>query len=188
MASWKKENTVLTNRGNEILSLVSSGVGRLTVTRISSGSGFTPLTNLKGLTDLNTHRQDLELVRTQLSENGSVLSVRLSNEELTEAYNLSQLGVFVTHTNFSGEQLYMIAQCEQGSADFIPLPSDSRLTVNYSLSLVHGPVENLEITVTEALPIRGIDYWTAADVAAMQTYNENYIENYIDTVILGGSS
>ncbi|WP_089610098.1 collagen-like triple helix repeat-containing protein [Dehalobacterium formicoaceticum] len=33
-------------------------------------------------------------------------------------------------------------------------------------------------------PVRGTDYWTSADVAGM----ESYINNYIDVVILGGTS
>lgn len=33
-------------------------------------------------------------------------------------------------------------------------------------------------------PVRGTDYWTAADITTM----ESYINSYVNTVILGGAS
>lgn len=44
--------------------------------------------------------------------------------------------------------------------------------------------EGVLAAIAAITPVRGTDYWTADDISTM----ESYIDNYIDTVILGGTS
>lgn len=150
MAVWKPENFVITNTGLGILSRIASGTGDLTITRISSGSGFIAPASLRTMTQLTNKKQDFTLTKKEVLSQSIVINIRLTNEGLSESYDLSQIGIFVTHPDFSGEKLYMVAQCEQGTADSLPLPDLGILSLNYSLSIAYSPGTTVNVNVLEA--------------------------------------
>lgn len=167
MAVWKPENFVLTDVGREILNLVTLGTGSINITRVSSSSQVVTapiITKLKSSVAAGfSEKQQLQLVRTEPSPTGISLFVRLSNVGLLTAYNLRQIGVFVTHPSFTGEQLYMLAQSEDITFDVIPKDTDNAVSLDLSLSIVYGDGA-FTVTMTEASVVSAYCHIKYSDV------------------------
>lgn len=150
MATWNPDNVVLTQKGNEVLSKVQAGVGKLTVSRVVSGGGYVSPAQLYRQTAVTDLKQELTVTKTITDEQGSELALVLSNADLTTEYDLYQLGIYVTHPDFTGEVLYVIAQCNTDKPDHIPLPSVTVATMSYSMYMEHSGTANVEITIDPA--------------------------------------
>lgn len=150
MATWNPDNVVLTQKGSEVLSKVQAGVGKLTVSRVVSGGGYVSPAQLFRQTAVTTPMQELTITKTITDEQGSELALVLSNADLTTEYDLFQLGIYVTHPDFVGEVLYVIAQCNTDRPDHIPLPSVTVATMSYSMYMEHSGTAQVEITIDPA--------------------------------------
>lgn len=144
MAKWDNDNIILTAVGEEILAKVAAGIGKITVTRVVSGSSSVTPSRLSKLTAIPNIAQTFTIQKYSTTESGSSIEIQVSNESLTAEYNLWQIGVYVLHQDYTGEQLYMVAQAT--TPDAIPLPTETPLTMNYSLFLQHASTSNVEIT------------------------------------------
>jgi hypothetical protein len=146
MAKWTNNNVVFTNIGKDILARVQAGNGSITVTRVVSGSGRVSVGDLPAQTAVSSIKQELSISKLTTNSGGSSIDVQLSNAGLETGYNLNQIGVYVTHTAYTGEQLYMIAQCDVGEHDAIPLPTESPVTLFYGLYLSFSPTAPVTIS------------------------------------------
>lgn len=148
MATWNSDNIILTKLGEQVLSKVQSGVGKLTVSRIVSGAGHVSPAQLYSQTQITDIKQEMSVVKYTTNEQQSVISANLTNTGLEEAYDLYQIGIYVTHPDFTDEVLYLIAQCD--SPDHIPMPGDSPVTLSYDLVMAHFGTKEVTINVSEA--------------------------------------
>lgn len=149
MATWKPENVLLTLKGNEALSKVLAGQGKLTVTRIVAGAGYVSPSTLYNQKDVSNIKQTLEVNRVVTDANGSEISTTLSNINLDTAYSLYQIGVYCKHTDSDEEFLYLIAQCETDKPDNIPAKTDTVASFSYNLYIQHEGTTQFEVTVNQ---------------------------------------
>lgn len=147
MATWRSENFMLTMTGREILSKIQAGIGALTISRIVTGGGYVAMSRLYEQTAVTNIKQELSLVNIDTTSEGSSIEVQCNNEDLEEAYTMYQIGIYVTHPDYEGEQLYWIGQCDIDTADQIPLPSDLPLAMNFMVFVEHAEVDQVTITV-----------------------------------------
>lgn len=150
MATWSSDNVILTEIGQQILSKVQAGVGAITVTRIVTGGTIIPYAQLYKATSIPDIKQECTILSVSTDMKGSEISVSVSNDDLEESYSLYTLGIYVTHPDFEGEQLYFVAECDINNPDIIPLPSVTPATMYYSLYMVHENTSNVTITVSTA--------------------------------------
>ena len=150
MAIWKPENVLLTLKGNEALSKVLAGQGKLTVTRIVTGAGYVSPSTLYNQKNVSNIKQTLEVNRVVTDANGSEISTTLSNINLDTAYSLYQIGVYCKHTDSDEEFLYLIAQCETDKPDIIPAKTDTVASFSYNLYIQHEGTTQFEVTVNQS--------------------------------------
>lgn len=147
MAIWNPDNVILTNKGQEVLSKVQAGVGKLTVTRIVTGGAIIPYAQLYLAEEIPEEKQECTILSTVTDRKGSEISVSIDNKELTEEYTLYTIGVYVTHPDFDGEILYLVAECDTAYPDVIPLPSVTVATMFYSVYMEHTDTDQIVIQV-----------------------------------------
>lgn len=109
MNLWK--NTVLTRKGIELQSKLLGGQN-LKITTIKIGGGEAPLFDLREQTDVTDFKQEIELKPIKIKEDQTVVSVFLDNAEITESYDLWQVGFFAEDPEY-GEILYCLAQASE---------------------------------------------------------------------------
>lgn len=149
MAVWSSNNIMLTQKGQELLSKVQAGVGQLTITKVVTGSGRVSASSLFTQTAVSSIQQNMSVTKVTTMSTGSNLELQVTNTNLSSSYNINQIGVYASHPDM-GEILYMIAQCDEGTADIMPLPSVTPVTMNYMFYLIHSALTQLNITVDPA--------------------------------------
>lgn len=147
MATWKAENSMLTQRGVEILNKLKAGIGSITVTRVVIGSGRVPESRLYSQTSVSGVQKEVEISSYNTSDKGSEIVFYVSNTDFTESYDLHQIGIFVTHPDYEGEQLYHISQCDEADFDTIPSILHTPVTQGYSIYMEHGNSYAVTISV-----------------------------------------
>lgn len=147
MATWRAENSMLTARGIEITSKIKAGIGSITITKIVAGSGRVSESLLSNQTQVSGITKPMVLSHTESREGGSEITLYIQNEGFTEDFILNQIGVYVSHPDYEGEQLYHISQCDADGYDTIPAFEDTVTTFGYSLFLENGNSSSINITV-----------------------------------------
>lgn len=148
MAIWKTENSMLTQVGVEILNKFKSGDGKgITITRIVAGTGRVSSSQLFRQTTVSGTQKEMTIYGKNVVEGGSEIAFSINNTDFTESFELNQIGVFVTHPDYAGEQLYHISQCEEEGADLIPPHSETPVKLEYSLFLEHSNDSSITITI-----------------------------------------
>lgn len=147
MATWKSENSMLTQVGVEILNKVKAGIGSITVTRIVAGSGRVPASQLFQQTAVSGTAKPMTISQKGVRDSGTEISIYITNNDFTESFSLNQIGVYVSHPDYLEEQLYHISQCESTGFDVIPALDETPVTFGYSLFLEHGNSDSISITV-----------------------------------------
>ena len=149
MAVWSSNNIILTQKGQELLSKVQAGFGQLTITKVVTGSGRVSASSLFTQTEVSSIKQNMSVTKVTTMSTGSNLELQVTNTNLSDSYNINQIGVYASHPDM-GEILYMIAQCDEGTADIMPLPTITPVTMNYMFYLIHSALTQLNITVDPA--------------------------------------
>lgn len=149
MAVWSNENIMLTQKGQELLSKVQVGQGQLRITRVMTGSGRVAKTSLFSQGEVSIPEQEMTISKVTTMESGSNIELRVNNQNLSEPYEVNQIGVYAHHPDM-GEILYMIAQCDENTSDTMPLPSITPVTMNFMFYIIHGKSTSLDITVDDA--------------------------------------
>ena len=158
MAVWKSENSMLTQVGVEILNKIKSGAGAITVTRVVASSNRVPDSALYQQKVLGGVQKDLVISKVIIAEGGSEISSTITNTGYTESFELHQIGIFVTHPDYTGEQLYHISQCEDEGHDLIPAEFESQVSLGYSIFLEHGNSDSINLTVDPTGMVRVLDF------------------------------
>ena len=164
MATWKSENSMLTQLGVEILNKVKNGVGNIIVTKVVAGSGRVHASQLFQQTALSGTTKPMVISGKDVRDTGSEISIYINNDDFTESFSLNQIGVFVSHPDYQGEQLYHISQCESEGCDVIPSFEDTPVTFGYSLFLEHGNSDSIEVIV---------DYQGMVNIETFTEFKEN---------------
>lgn len=149
LATWNKDNVVITQKGLEILSKVQAGIGSIEVTKIVTGGGYVSPSLLYKQTQVTEEKQQVTINKVITDENGSEISVYFTNSGNESEYNLYQIGIYVRHEDYSDEVLYLIAQCDTSNPDHIPLPSVTVATFQYSIYMEHSSTQNVEVSVNQ---------------------------------------
>lgn len=152
MATWKSSNIVLTQKGRQLLSFLQNADGVATITKVITGASRVPEDVLATQTEVANPKLPCIVLSKEAYDTGSILNLQVSNTELEEsigAYDVEQVGVYMSHPDIDGnkEFLYMIAQCDEGTADRMPLPQVTPITLNYALYLLHGNGTQIEVTI-----------------------------------------
>lgn len=150
MATWSPGNFVITNEGEKVLSSVIIGIDRLTITRIVTGAGYVAPSALYKQTAVTNPKQEMQVTNVATNSNGSEVTVRVTNEGVNEPYPIYQIGVYVTHPDFEGEVLYMLAQCDTATPDYMPAREEVPVSFTYSLYIAHSGTDKVTITVSDA--------------------------------------
>lgn len=153
MATWKPENSLLTDVGEEILNKLNKGTGdSITITRIVAGSGRVSASALHSQTALTGSTKDMTPLDKRTIEGGSEISFYIDNTETNfpARFSLQQIGIYVSHPDYSTEQLYHISQCEEDEGDVIPESADTPLRLSYSLFLSHSGSDAITLNVDPA--------------------------------------
>lgn len=147
MATWNPDNVVLTQKGQEILSKVQAGVGKITVSKVVTGGGYVSPSQLYKQTAVTNEKQTMTVTKVITDETGSEIALTVTNEDLEQEYDLYQIGIYVQHQDYQGDILYTIAQCDTDNPDHIPLPSVTVATLQYSIYMEHSNTSNVVIQV-----------------------------------------
>ena len=107
-ATW---NTTVTNKGIALQAKQVSGA-TISFTRVVSGSGSVATTNLKEQTAVSSIEQTLSVESLKVLDGKYVIKIILSNDDLTDEYNLSQIGFYATDPD-EGEILFAISQIDE---------------------------------------------------------------------------
>lgn len=152
MATWKSKNILLTAKGKQLLSLLQNAEGSATITKVITGAGRVSESELPNITEVINPKLPCSVISKEAYDTGSILNLQVSNENLDNtigAYEVNQVGVYMRHPDIdsNNEFLYMIAQCDEGTADHMPLPQVTPITLNYALYLLHGNGTEIEVTL-----------------------------------------
>lgn len=152
MATWKSTNIILTTKGKQLLSLLQNAEGSATITKVITGAGRVSEAELPNITEVENPKLPCSVIGKEAYDTGSILNLQVSNENLDAtigAYDVNQVGVYMRHPDIDGnkEFLYMIAQCDENTADRMPLPQVTPITLNYALYLLHGEGTEIEVTL-----------------------------------------
>lgn len=150
MATWNPDNVVLTQKGQEILSKVQAGVGKITVSKVVTGGGYVSPSQLYKQIAVTNEKQTMTVTKVITDETGSEIALTVTNEDLEQEYDLYQIGIYVQHQDYQGDILYTIAQCDTDNPDHIPLPSVTVATLQYSIYMEHSNTSNVVIQVNPA--------------------------------------
>lgn len=217
MATWNKNNVVITTKGLEVLSKVQSGVGKIIVSRIVVGSGRATgdLIAQTSVTGENT-QAECTLTSVDTDSKGSILNISMSNKNVTTAFELNQIGVYVTHSDYLGEVLYLLAQVDSGTADTIPVASETLATSYFSIYMKHEGVDassvvidvtesgvalksisitdtisttwsNTEIPYEQAHSFSGMTKDTVIEISLPETATEEQVKQFEELNLQGGS-
>lgn len=148
MASWTNANTVLTNSGKSLLSVAQAG-GGLEITKVVPGAGRVADGSLEAQTAVTTPKAEMRVVSTSSTATGTIINVQLNNVGITTSYDLNQVGIYAKNAGGS-EALYLLAQCTSGTADTIPIESDTPIIFNFSFHLIHGSEAVVTATISNA--------------------------------------
>lgn len=186
MATWNPANILLTDTGAEILSKVQVGDGSIDVARIVVGGSSVPYEKLHSLTQIPDIKQELTILSSSSTQDGSIINTSLNNESISEAYELYTIGIYVTHPSYTGEQLYLVAECDTDAPDRIPLQTDTPILLQYDIYMIHSGTNNVTINVTrtEYLPITGGTLYGDLFVLGYVRIN-NEPSEYSDAVTIG---
>lgn len=158
MATWLPGNSLLTDVGMEILIKVKAGIGAITVTRVAAGSGRVSSSSLSSLMSVSGVQKPMTITKRKAYSSGSEITVNITNTDYSEEFPLNQIGVYVTHPDFVGEQLYHITQCEAEGYDLIPASTSGPSTLEYTLYMMHGNSSSVNITVNPQGTVSSLDF------------------------------
>lgn len=153
MATWLSNNIALTAKGRLLLSILqNAGADPAVLTKVATASGRVAPENLASQTALTQEKLSCTVLSKDAFDNGSIINVQVTNSNLLPemgAYSVNQIGIFMRHPEIDSntEFLYMIAQCEEGTADVMPLPQVTPVTLNYSMYLLHSQDAVIEVTI-----------------------------------------
>ena len=151
MATWKQENIMLTKVGERALASAEAGTGKITITRIV-GSSYNPsdIYNVSTPSDVSNNIVfNIVEKKPVESTTGTTIVIQTTNANVTSKFRMNTIVVFATQSSISsGEFPYMVAKTL--NADEVDIPSNTPVTLNFSLTILNTRGGLLNITISNA--------------------------------------
>lgn len=128
--SWSK--TVVTDVGTDLLneSIIGS---TLTITHATGGSGKHSEEALKTATEVFDYKQTLQVLNIEQVENGKIVWVRITNEGVTESYDLNEVAIYGRVGDSGESSLLVITQSDNKG---IEVPVEGNTNFNFELGIL----------------------------------------------------
>ena len=136
----KFERIVTTEAGLQLLAKAVAG-GTITFTAIKTGSGtYTGMEDLSAVSDLKSVRQTFGA--SSITRTGTQVKLRsvLTNDDLTEGYSMTEIGLYAKTPDSEADILYAIIIAEAGFADYFPphAQAPSSITMEFFIELTEA--------------------------------------------------
>lgn len=153
MADEVKRNTQLTYAGNDLMSKCFTG-NALNISKVVMGDGDVPagVESVKALTAVISPKMELPVVFRRVDGTGTaVIECELKNANLDRGFHAKEVGVYATDPETGDEILYAYRNTGRDS-EFIPAAgSGETLNTIYSVIIIVGQIENVNVTITEGI-------------------------------------
>lgn len=153
MADEVKRNTILTYAGHDLMAKCFTG-NALTISKVVMGDGDVPagVENVKELTAVISPKMELPVAFRRVDGTGTaVIECELKNANLDRGFHAKEVGVYATDPETGDEVLYAYRNTGRDS-EFIPAAgSGETLNTIYSVIIIVGQIENVNVTITEGI-------------------------------------
>ena len=177
MNRWK---SVVTDLGLNLLSNVTDSRA-INIVAVKCGTGKATESELADQKDITEYKCDLQITSSsQTNETNYQITARLTNDNVSESFNLTQVGVYATLGDSQTQVIFMLMQCTD-DGDVIPAGTLSKgFTATYQINIAFSNTENVNVAVTPI--VEGL-----ADVATSGSYNDLKDTPKISTVAVSGN-
>ena len=153
MADEVKRNTQLTYVGHDLMSKCFTG-NKLDISKIVMGDGDVPagVESVKALTAVVSPKMELPVVFRRVNGTGeAIIECELKNANLDRGFFAKEVGIYATDPDTGDEVLYAYRNTGRES-EWIPAAgSGETLNTIYSVIIVVGQIENVNVTITEGV-------------------------------------
>lgn len=156
MPTWNPDNVILTSEGQRVLALLSAGKGSITITNIKIGLYVDPqnpnIEELPLITEIQNIATTIKAEIASITSMGSFSNLEISVEntvETTKVTNFCQIGIYATYSEEGNEFLYMVAQCDSGDYEQMPIYSETPTALFYNLKIYHGYDKGIKAEIAE---------------------------------------
>lgn len=158
MANWNKENSVITSSGISLLAKAQIGEGIIEITRIVARDKISTADENRNYTSedikASSIKQTGSLISSTTTEDGvSIITVRFSNERLSETYTYTLRQVIAmaklvapNGIDATPEVPYFVLQSNEG--DILPPRKDTPTSYDYKVHIVHTGTPNIIVNVS----------------------------------------
>ena len=163
----KYQRIVTTKDGLELLAKAVAG-GTVTFTSIKTGSGtYTGTEDLSTVTDLKSVRQTFGV--SSITRTGTQVKLRsvLNNDNLTEGYSMTEIGLYAKNPDTGSDILYAIIVAEL--ADYLPPYETAPASITLELYIELTEAENDVIFMAEVIagtyvPVESFNEHVASEI------------------------
>lgn len=161
----KYERIVTTEAGLALLEKAAYIGGLVEFTALKTGDGvYDGSEDLANVTALKNVRQTIGIESVTKRDSVVVARAVLRNNEMTEGYTMTEIGLFAKDPDKSGEILYAIVLAVTGNEDYIPAFEDTPTSMTFEL--VMDITESAEAVTFTSLPLEGV-------YVSVETFNEH---------------
>jgi hypothetical protein len=180
-------NAVMTTAGLALQARLVAGT-TLNITKVQSGAGTVPVTQLASQTDVSSPKQTLTIRQVTSDANSAALTCYLVNDSLSTGYTATQIGVYAQDP-VAGEILYFICQAASGEGTEVPSKIEMPgYTAEWTFYFGFGQADSVSVTVDPANTVSQAQVTTMISTAlAGATFNTSQITNGTLPVARGGT-
>jgi len=193
MADEVKRNTVLTKVGYDLMSRSIIG-NKLDISKVVLGDGQVPpgISDVKDMTSVVKPKMTLPVAFRRVTGTGTaIIECELKNTELDVGFFASELGVYAKDPDTGDEVLYAYRNTSD-YPDYVPAAGSGEvLNQIYSIIIVVGQIENVNVTITEGVGgVSRAEYYThLSDVNPHPQFLQvdvNKVKNFKDVWVSNG--
>lgn len=128
----KYERIVTTEAGLELLENAAYMGGSIQFTALKAGNGtYDGTEDLAAATDLKSVCQTFGIGSVTKKEGNVIVRIVIDNNDITEGYKMTELGLYVTNPDTGEEILYAIILAEAGYEDYLPPYADAPTSITF---------------------------------------------------------
>lgn len=180
-------NAVMTTAGLALQARLVAGT-TLSITKVQSGSGTVPVSQLASQTSVSSPKQVLTIRQVTSDDNSAALTCYLVNDNLSTGYTATQIGVYANDP-VAGEILYFICQAASGEGTEVPSKTEMPgYTAEWTFYFGFGQADSVSVTVDPANTVSQAQVTTMISTAlAGATFNTSQITGGTLPVARGGT-